>query len=71
MPRVQRRKVLRLKKHAAGRQFLGDAAQQSGGEGDVIPTRDKSVDLLGCNAALLEQLVKLVREFDEWDASVG
>ena len=43
--RVHRREVLRPQEDAARRQFLGDAANQGGGERDVVPACDERMDL--------------------------
>ena len=51
---VHRREVLRLEEDAAGRQFLGDAAQQRRGQRDVVPACDKGVNLFRIDAGAVE-----------------
>ena len=43
--RVHRHEILRPQEDAARRQFLDDAAQQGGGECDVVPACDERMDL--------------------------
>ncbi len=51
---VHRREVLRPEEDAAGREFLGDAAQQRRGQRDVVPACDEGVDLTRIDAGAVE-----------------